>query len=103
MRKVIALVQFRDNTIYRLDVLRRSGNVMTKTTLIEYEEVNVSHPYVNRTFQSMVDGILQILKNNNMYVGYSEEFGGRFYDIFMTDLDRLTDGPQCYLCRKGDK
>ena len=83
MKKVTATVIYKDNCIYNLTV----NNKGRLTTLIAYDETDVKHPYANRTFQTMYKSVLNILKNNNFYCGYYEEFGKRWYDIQFINLE----------------
>ena len=78
MIKVSATVIYKDNWIYNLTV-NHKGKL---TALIAYDETDV-----NRNFQTMYKSVLNILKNNNFYCGYYEEFGKRWYDIQFINLD----------------
>lgn len=83
MKKVSATVIYKDNLIYNLTV-NHKGNLIT---LVAYDETSVKHPYEKRTFKTMYKSILNILKNNNFYCGYYEEFGKWWYDIQFINLE----------------
>ena len=83
MIKVSVTVIYKDNWIYNLTVNHKGRLV----TLIAYDETDVNHPYVNRNFQTMYKSVLNILKNNNFYCDYYEEFGKRWYDIQFINLE----------------
>ena len=83
MRKVSATVIYKDNTLYNLTVNRKGVLI----PLIAYDETSVKHPYEKRTFQTMYKSVLNILKNNNFYCGYYEQFGRRWYDIQFINLE----------------
>ena len=73
MRKVSATVIYKDNTLYNLTVNHKGVLI----PLVVYDEISVKHPYEKRTFQTMYKSVLNILKNNNFYCGYYEQFGDR--------------------------
>ena len=83
MKKVTATVIYKDNCIYSLTV-NYKGHL---TKLTAYDETDVKHPYTNRTFKTMYKSVLNILKNNNFYCGYYEEFNKRWYDIQFINLE----------------
>ena len=83
MIKVSVTVIYKDNWIYNLTV-NHKGKLIT---LVAYDETDVKHPYANRTFQTMYKSVLNILKNNNFYCDYYEEFGKRWYDIQFINLE----------------
>lgn len=74
MRKVSATVIYKDNTLYNLTVNHKGVLI----PLVAYEK---------RTFQTMYKSVLNILKNNNFYCGYYEQFGRRWYDIQFINLE----------------
>lgn len=83
MKKVSVTCIYRDNTIYNLTVNHKGALI----PLIAYDEANVKHPYINRTFRAMYKSILGILKENNFYCGFYDDFGARWYDIQFIDLE----------------
>ena len=83
MRKVSATVIYKDNTLYNLTVNHKGVLI----PLVAYDEISVKHPYEKRTFQTMYKSVLNILKNNNFYCGYYEQFGRRWYDIQFINLE----------------
>lgn len=83
MRKVSATVIYKDNTLYNLTV-NHKGDLIP---LVAYDEISVKHPYKKRTFQTMYKSVLNILKNNNFYCAYYEQFGRRWYDIQFINLE----------------
>lgn len=74
MRKVSATVIYKDNTLYNLTVNHKGVLI----PLVAYEK---------RTFQTMYESVLNILKNNNFYCGYYEQFRRRWYDIQFINLE----------------
>ena len=83
MRKVSATVIYKDNTIYNLTV-NNKGDLIP---LIRYNEGSAKDTCYKRTFPEMYKLVLTILKNNNFYCGYYEQFGRRWYDIQFINLD----------------
>lgn len=50
---------------------------MRKVSAVAYDETSVKHPYEKRTFQTMYKSVLGIMKENNFYCSYYEQFGRR--------------------------
>lgn len=76
MKKCIATVIYKDNTLKNITV-NYKGN------LISLPVTDVQYP----TFNTMCKAILLILKSNNYYTGYYEAFNVKFYDIQFIDLN----------------
>lgn len=83
MRKVSATVIYKNNTLYNLTVNCKGVLI----PLVACDETSVKNLYEKSTFQTMYKSILNILKNNNFYCGYYEQFGRRWYDIQFINLD----------------
>ena len=82
MRKVTATVIYKNNQIYNLTV--NYCGVLVCLALHETVEKGSNE---KRTFQSLYKTVLKILKNNNYYCNYQEEFGVRWYDIQFINLE----------------
>ncbi|HPJ12940.1 MAG TPA: hypothetical protein PLV00_06105 [Caldisericia bacterium] len=83
MRKVSVTVIYKDNTLYNLTVNHKGSLI----NLVSYDGTNEKQPYGKCTFQTMYKSILNILKNNNFYCSYYEQFGQRWYDIQFINLE----------------
>lgn len=82
MKKVSVTCVYKNNTIYNLTV-NHKGDL---TSLLIHKHLGPEqspHP----TFRDMYKYILAFLKANNMYCGYQEAFGSRWYDIQFINVD----------------
>ena len=82
MRKVTATVIYKDNQIYNLTV-----NYCGVLVCLALHETVKKGSNEKRTFNSLYKTVLKILKNNNYYCNYQEEFGVRWYDIQFINLE----------------
>ena len=85
MKKVVCTVIYRKSTnqIYNLTV-NYKGSL---TPLVRYYDGENPPPYKYQYFNDMYKSVLNILKNNNMYVGKYNEFNTIWYDIQWIDID----------------
>ena len=82
MRKVTATVIYKNNEICNLTV-----NFCGVLVCLALHETVEKASNEKRTFQSLYKTVLKILKNNNYYCNYQEEFGVRWYDIQFINLE----------------
>ena len=83
MKKVSATVVYKDNQIYNLTV----NHCGVLVCLALHDKTSVKGSNEKTTFQSLYKTVLKILKNNNYYCSYYEEFGVRWYDIQFINLE----------------
>ena len=96
MRKAkTTIVTYKDNTIWSLDVITCKGN---KITLMSYDEIDIKHPYKDRTFAVMQQSVINICKNNGFYIPHKIDFGCKVYDIMYFDIERPENGMQIMYC-----
>lgn len=77
------------NQIYNITV-NTPSEVMV--TLLQYSDTNANdQPYRYSSFQMLYRTVLQILHNNNWYVGSHSAFGGIWYHIDFIDLNNPTE------------
>lgn len=83
MQKVTATVIYKDNMLYNLTVIHKNAII----PLVRYSLENDTKPYKYTCFNDLYKSVLNILKNNNFYCGYYEQFGRRWYDIQFINLE----------------
>lgn len=86
MKKVTATVIHKGGRIYNLT----ANNKGSHTTLLQYDMESSVKPYKYEDFDSMYTSVLQILKQNGMYVAKDRMFGADWYDIMWIDLNSPT-------------
>ena len=89
-----ALATYRDNHVYNLEIVTCRGDFIT---LISYDPVDVAHPYKDRTYKSMIQGIIQICKNNGYALEYKKMFDAKFYNISLINLDDPQGRIECFI------
>lgn len=77
------------NQIYNITV-NTDGAI--SIPLLHYSDANDNdQPYRYSSFQLLYYTVLQILHNNNWYVGSHDAFGGKWYHIDFIDLNNPTE------------
>ena len=85
MKKAKAVfVTYKDNIIYSLVILNCKGDFIR---LVDYDPVDVAHPYKDRTYKIMLNSIVNICKNNGYSLAYKKMFNSKFYNIALTCID----------------
>lgn len=79
-----AIVTYKDNWIYSMVIQNCKGEFIR---LIDYDEIDVKHPYKYRTFKTMLNSIVNICKSNGYNLEYNKMFNGKFYNIALINLD----------------
>ena len=86
MRKCIAYAIIKDHKILSLDFMPiRSKELIHYITWNEQQE-KLGYKY--ESIYGINKAILNIMKANNLYCDYVSEFGARFYNIYIMDLDK---------------
>lgn len=88
MRKVKCICIYKDNKIYNLTAQLKDTNVTLLHYVLGDERII---PIPHETFWDMYRSVLKVLKHNDLYCGYYEEFNKKWYDISFIDLDSPTD------------
>lgn len=83
MKKVTATVIYKDNSLYNLTVIHKNAII----PLVRYSLENDTKPYKYTCFNDLYKSVLNILKNNNFYCGFYNQFGRRWYDIQFINLE----------------
>lgn len=83
MKKVTATVIYKDNMLYNLTVVRKNAII----PLVRYSLEKDAKPYKYTCFNDLYKSVLNILKNNNFYCGFYNQFGRRWYDIQFINLE----------------
>lgn len=79
-----AFVTYKDNKIYNMIILNCKGEFIR---LVDYDPIDIVHPFKDRTYKSMLDSIVNICKNNGYLLEYKIMFNAKFYNIALTCLD----------------
>lgn len=83
MKKAIATVIYKNNMIYNLTVNHKNAII----PLVRYDFNDSAKPYKYICFNDLYKSVLNILKNNNFYCGYYDQFGRRWYNILFINLE----------------
>ena len=85
MRKVLAIVLYNKSTlqIYSLTAVHKNENI----PLIHYNINDVIQPFKYQQFNDLYKSILNILKENNMYVSKYQQFNAVWYNIQWIDIE----------------
>lgn len=83
MKKVTATVIYKDNMLYNLTVVHKNAII----PLVRYSLEKDTKPYKYTCFNDLYKSVLNILKNNNFYCGFYNQFGRRWYDIQFINLE----------------
>ena len=82
MRKVKAICIYHSST-FQIDVF----HVTDKDGHFDLVWQSEPKKYKYANFMDLYHACLMLLKSNNAYAGYYEDFGARWYDIGFIDLD----------------
>lgn len=85
MRKCIAYAIIKDRKILSLDFMPIRGRELIRYILWNEEQEKLAYKYKN--IHDIIQAILNIMDANNLCCGYEREFGGRFYNIYIMNLD----------------
>lgn len=85
MRKCIAHAIIKNRRILSLDFMPIRGRELIRYILWNDGQEKLSYKY--KSIHDIITSILNIMKANNLCCGYDREFGGRFYDIYIMNLD----------------
>lgn len=85
MKKVLAIVLYMKSTlqIYSLTAVHKSENI----PLIRYNVNDTIQPFKYQQFNDLYKSVLNILKENNMYVSKYQEFNTVWYNIQWIDIE----------------
>ena len=79
-----AIATYKDNYIWNLTIITCKGEYIN---LITYDPVDVAHPYIYRTYKTMIDSIIGLCKSNGYNLEYKKMFDSKFYNISLINLD----------------